>query len=106
MSFLQSFTIHTNFPNPKSNQTIRPNFEIHYDNQINKIGNLTLLEQPLNQRISNSIYAVKKNELMDSVIPQTREIAEQNNNFDFNTISSRSAAIAQIALEIWPFIVP
>lgn len=96
------------FPNDElawTNQ-LGENFEIHYDNQINKIGNLTLLEQPLNQRISNSIYAVKKNELMDSVIPQTREIAEQNNNFDFNTISSRSAAIAQIALEIWPFIVP
>ena len=96
------------FPNDElawTNQ-LGENFEIHYDNQINKIGNLTLLEQPLNQRISNSIYAIKKNELMDSVIPQTREIAEQNNNFDFNTISSRSAAIAQIALEIWPFIVP
>ncbi|MEY4308026.1 MAG: hypothetical protein RL422_229 [Bacteroidota bacterium] len=82
------------------------NFQIHYDSYIHKIGNLTLLEQPLNQRISNSIYRIKRDELQDSVIPQTREIAEQNINFDYNIISNRSAAIGQIALELWPLIIP
>lgn len=82
------------------------NFKDLYDNHIHKIGNLTLLEQPLNQRISNSIYRVKRDELRASLIPQTREIAEQNDNFDYNTISTRSSEISQIALEIWPLIIP
>lgn len=81
-------------------------FQNHYENYVDKIGNLTLLEQPLNQRISNSIYLNKRNFLQQSVIPQTSEIANQNHNFDFEVIDIRCSSIAQLAIEIWPFIQP
>ncbi len=82
------------------------NYNNLYPNHIHKIGNLTLLEAPLNILISNSEYNRKRPFLRSSNILQTSQLANLYNNFNYQIVSERSNDIALTALQIWPFIEP
>ena len=72
----------------------------NHNSQINKLGNLTLLDRKLNSAIKNASFNNKKTSYDMSQILLTRElvpIAEWNTE----AIIQRQTAMAELALQIW-----
>jgi len=68
----------------------------------NRIGNLTLFEQRLNIRASNSPFEQKKDYYLDSDFEMTRALCE-NEEWSIGHIDDRSRELAFIAKDIWSF---
>ncbi|MBE3128273.1 MAG: DUF262 domain-containing protein, partial [Actinobacteria bacterium] len=71
-----------------------------HEEMLNHIGNLTIIKQAWNRSMSNRIFAQKKNDYKKSEIPITEELENQN-QWTFNDIESRSKDFAEKAVEIW-----
>ncbi len=67
---------------------------------LNTIGNLTLLEPPLNQGAGNRPFHLKKGYYTKSVVPETNELASKS-SWDYDAITTRTRTLTQQFLEIW-----
>lgn len=69
---------------------------------LQRIGNLTILTQPLNSSVSNQAWAQKKPALLAaSVLPINQEL-QQYEHWDETAIDRRSEALFERALRLWP----
>jgi uncharacterized protein with ParB-like and HNH nuclease domain len=73
---------------------------------VHKIGNLTLVTQPLNSTASNAAWEIKKEKIRESsILPLNRELQDAQ-NWDEQAIGKRSAALLERARRIWPRVEP
>ncbi len=75
--------------------------EIKHLENVNKIGNLTLLAKQLNLKASNNTFDTKKKEYAKSNISITKSIAENFEKFKIGDLNKRSKKLASIACDIW-----
>ncbi|WP_198668015.1 DUF262 domain-containing protein [Saliphagus sp. LR7] len=78
--------------------------EAEYKNQYrNRIGNLTLLEESLNEEASANPFQQKKDQYRLSDFQMTEYVRSNYSDWDTDTIERRSEELAEIAIEIWCF---
>ena len=70
------------------------------DALLESIGNLTLVNKPLNSRLGNRPFVEKKEALRDSNLVLNREIREQK-YWDINEINARSQKLIEDVCQIW-----
>jgi len=71
-----------------------------HEEMLNHIGNLTIIKQSWNRSMSNRVFEQKKNDYNKSEIPITKELENQN-QWVFNDIESRSKKFSEKAVKIW-----
>jgi uncharacterized protein with ParB-like and HNH nuclease domain len=71
-----------------------------HEEMLNHIGNLTIIKEAWNRSMSNRVFEQKKIDYKKSEIPITKELENQN-QWAFNDIESRSKNFAEKAVEIW-----
>ena len=78
--------------------------ERNRNNLIYTLGNLTLLNAPLNLRLQNSSWSVKKSEIKnsDNLFINKRLLGSYYNNWDENTIRAQGEIFAEMIVDIWP----
>lgn len=77
--------------------------QARYRALLNTIGNLTLLEGPLNAGASNRSYREKaENYFARSVVEETRAFKDQHEIWDAAGIQLRTQTLIERFLEIWP----
>ncbi len=79
-------------------------FEKHDEdtnNWIDRIGNLTLLDEKLNRKVSNKSFADKKRKYKMSEIKMTKQLCA-NDSWGPREIEKRQKAFAKRAVGIWP----
>lgn len=69
----------------------------------NRLGNITLLEDRLNESASNNPFQQKKDQYKLSDFEMTQEIREKYNIWTHNEIQNRSEDLADIGVDIWDF---
>ena len=69
--------------------------------EVDTIGNLTLLSAPLNIAASNNPYEAKVREYRKSAIHLTRKIADEYDEFRFDQARARGEVLAEKAVEHW-----
>lgn len=77
--------------------------EGEYINNIHRLGNLTLLEEPINKRIGNKIPQGKASDYQTSNIPGTKKLGFDisNRGFDKNSIEERTKQMVNFCLQRW-----
>jgi len=70
--------------------------------QIHKIGNLTILTQPLNSSISNSSWDVKKVAISETSLLEINRKIISCEEWNEEKIKMRSTEIGRIIVQIWP----
>lgn len=90
--------------NPKGSWLELKNSDLElYDFCLNRLGNLTLLKDKLNQSASNKDFEVKKSEYYaESRLKITRDIIEFD-IWDYNAIDKRQENLWELAKDIWTF---
>lgn len=71
------------------------------ENLKNTLGNLTLVTQPLNSRLSNGAFAPKREHLKNSALVLNRDVV-QRDEWGEDAIRDRGASLAETAITIWP----
>lgn len=71
-----------------------------FNNEVNKIGNLTLLYDELNREIQNSIFEEKKIKYKDSEIPMTKDLTEYS-RWNADAIQKRQMMLFEKVVQIW-----
>jgi hypothetical protein len=71
-----------------------------YREVLNTLGNLTLLEQPLNSRASNRSFTDKQPTYRDSTVPTTRALSGLP-RWDTDAIEARTQRLTDRFLQIW-----
>ncbi len=70
---------------------------------LNTFGNLTILTKPLNSRVSNGPYEIKREEFNShSLLVLNREIAKED-AWDEERIERRGAKLFEVAKDLWPY---
>ncbi|ORM68451.1 DUF262 domain-containing protein [Pantoea rwandensis] len=72
---------------------------------VYNLGNMTLLQRQINQKIKNSIFSTKQDEYSNSIFPTTAEIYNSGNKGRYwspDWISERCEDIAEMSPKIWP----
>lgn len=78
--------------------------EAEYKNDYrNRIGNLTLLEESLNEEASANPFDQKKDQYRLSDFQMTEDIRSRYEEWNIDTIEKRSEELANIAVDIWRF---
>ncbi len=77
--------------------TTEANFEQHRD----RLGNLTLLESGKNIAASNNPFDDKQSVYSTSNVRMTQELAEDYDEWNLDAIEKRTAALAEVAGNIW-----
>lgn len=85
-------------PHPDWNMTITDEIA----RTLNTWGNLIPLTDKMNPAVGNAVFSVKREEYRNAVFASPRKIAADFETWDLSTISRRSQAIAEWALERWP----
>jgi len=77
--------------------------EVKYRNNMNRLGNLTLLEELINKRIGNKIPQDKAPDYQKSNMPGTRKLGFDISNHGFNkdTIEERTKQLVDFCLQRW-----
>ena len=77
--------------------------EGEYMSNIHRLGNLTLLEEPINKRIGNKIPQGKASDYQTSNIPGTKKLGFDITNcgFDKNSIEERTKQMVNFCLQRW-----
>ena len=73
---------------------------LHREN-VNKIGNFTLLGQKLNIIASNNPFKDKLVQYKKSSLKITQEIVKNYNDYRFDQVFKRSEFLAEKAIKIW-----
>jgi hypothetical protein len=68
---------------------------------VNKLGNLTLLTEPMNKEVSNGGFVKKREKYIDSKYAMTRKIARECNFWTPTEISNRAEEIINWAVSRW-----
>jgi len=68
---------------------------------VNTFGNLTILTQPLNSRVGNAAWDVKRQHFGESLLALNREIAKQL-VWNEDKIAKRASDLAAMAQVLWP----
>lgn len=68
---------------------------------VYRLGNQCLLEKSLNKNLGNSEYSVKKEIYRESSFKDTKDIAENYDQWDKNAINSRQSKMGRSAKAIW-----
>ena len=78
--------------------------ERNRNNLIYTLGNLTLLNAPLNLKLQNSSWSVKRKEIKksDNLFINKHLLENYYDNWDENTIRARGEFFAKMIVEIWP----
>lgn len=78
--------------------------EAEYNSQYrNRIGNLTLLEERLNEEASDNPFQQKKDQYRLSDFKMTEDIRGKYDEWNIETINERSHDLAEIGVEVWSF---
>ena len=78
--------------------------EAEYKNQYrNRIGNLTLLEQSLNEKASANPFDKKRDQYKLSEFDMTEHLRQNYQDWNIDTIERRSEELADISVDIWKF---
>lgn len=78
--------------------------EAEYKNQYrNRIGNLTLLEESLNEEASANPFQQKKDQYRLSDFQMTEHVRSNYSDWNTDTIERRSEELAETAVDIWNF---
>lgn len=80
---------------------IFPNSDDRED-QCTRLGNCTLLYGPTDIELSNKDFSKKKPRYKDSEVGITREISNDYNKWDAESIKKRTEMLARFVEEIWP----
>ena len=72
-----------------------------FEEYVEQIGNLTLLEKKLNQKLSNAWFERKKEFYLESSIAMTRELIDEPDEWTPDTIAIRSDKLAESLIELW-----
>lgn len=72
------------------------------DGHIHKIGNLTVLAQPLNSSISNSAWEIKRKAIAETSLLEINRKLIACEEWDESRIKQRSAEIGRAVAQIWP----
>lgn len=77
--------------------------ESEYWDSIHRLGNLTLLEEPINKRIGNKIPQGKTSDYQGSDVPGTKKLGYDisNSGFDKGDIESRTERAVDFCLHRW-----
>jgi hypothetical protein len=67
-----------------------------------RLGNLTLLTQPLNSAVSNGPYEAKRKEIVKQSLLPMNVYFQSVDHWDEAAIETRGAALAETALRVWP----
>lgn len=71
------------------------------EDNIYRIGNMTILESSINREIQNKSYEVKKLAFERSEFEVTKKISADNDKWDTDSINSRQNQLARKATSIW-----
>lgn len=74
-----------------------------FDQYRNRLGNLTLLEERLNETAKDNPFEQKKDQYKLSDFQMTQEIREHYDGWTIDEIEDRSENLAEIGVEIWDF---
>lgn len=86
----------------KENESLNENQIVaRKKDNIDLIGNLTIIKGEWNQKMSNRSFYVKKRSYLDSEFNINKELANNYNKWSFNAIKRRSEELAENALKIW-----
>lgn len=71
---------------------------------VNNLGNLTLLEKPINSSVKNSAYIKKRQEYITkhSDMNMTKKLADEYESWNVSTIQKRASEIANYIVKEWP----
>jgi hypothetical protein len=74
------------------------------DRTIQTLGNLTLVTQPLNSRLSNAAWTAKRTTLerFSSLLITRPVIRDQRVNWDDGDITARTTSLVEAILKVWP----
>lgn len=75
--------------------------EEQFDLDVDRIGNLTLLESRLNIKASNDPWDQKTPHYHDSQYEMAQQVASNHSHWSVDAIDERSEALAEVAAEIW-----
>ena len=75
---------------------------VEHKNWVNRIGNLTLLTEPMNKDVSNGGYVKKREKYEGSKYAMTRKIATENVSWTSDEISTRAEQLIEWAILRWP----
>jgi len=67
---------------------------------LHRIGNLVLLNQKVNSKISNGAFSIKQADLGNSVYPLTRYISKQH-SWDAKVVEANHFEVCRLAAEVW-----
>ena len=74
-----------------------------YESLVHTLANLIPLSSPMNARVQNADYAIKRQHFsQDSVFKAARKLSEDYAEWTPETIKKRAAILAEWALERWP----
>ncbi|MEM7072210.1 MAG: HNH endonuclease family protein [Pseudomonadota bacterium] len=91
------------YPNANGDQEAIVGQITRREGLLNTFGNLTLLTQPLNSKISNGSYRLKREALAKhSLLVLNREIVEHE-EWGEEQIEQRGRELFKVACEIWPY---
>ena len=76
--------------------------KVMFEENLNRIGNLTIMKDAWNTRDSNKLFDVKKNDYQNSEFAATNNLASFN-EWTFDEIEERSTLFSQKALAKWPW---
>jgi len=85
-------------PSSKWPQTMRK--EDHLREYLNKIGNLTILTEPMNRGCESREFVFKKNIYKESKFKMTQELSSLN-EWTQDEIQNRQSSLADIAAKTW-----
>lgn len=77
--------------------------EAKFDHYRNRLGNLTLLEERLNESASDNPFQQKKDQYKLSDFEMTQAVREEYDKWSIDQIEHRSEKLAEIGVEIWDF---
>ncbi len=86
--------------NPSNNDWSEFNDE-EFENNLYKIGNMTLLKSSDNNKIQNYSYEQKRCVFKNSTLQITKDISDNYSVWDSNQIKNRQKKLADIATSIW-----
>jgi hypothetical protein len=88
-------------PKGKSWEHLKTSDKELYEFSVDRIGNLTLLQNRLNSKAGNKDFATKKREYYEkSAVKLTRELVEYP-TWDFDSIDKRQEQLFEYVKEIW-----
>ena len=72
------------------------------DQLVHAIGNLTLVNQPLNRTLSNASWPEKRMALDEHSVLELRKSLTDHDEWNEETIRARGRQLAKVAAEVWP----